>query len=1421
MLNALLLVCPLLAAQHPATSDKQLVWGLEEVPATKLAPNAATAALPEGWSHHAPLNLGKRQLGSILRDSTGWKHCVLRVDGLGPEFDEVSASPIDATKNGSHLAYTARRNGKSFVVHDERQIELPDGAIEQLALSPDGTHVAYVQRRGSHVAIGLDGTDLVARSAGVLTLPPEQGSLWCFFPPGGSSPAFAAYGEKALGLNLHWSGATERARIAIDLASLVFSPDGQRLAYSADGERVVVLGAGAVSSFPAQRAFSSSLVFSPDSRRVAWADERGVFIDGELLREERADSNAQFANSGSRFRRSLLWLPDALEPSYVARLAKGAAFRKDGKLWREADEVRVLPQSVDLPSGRVAVEVRRNNAKTWMVDDLPGELFHDVGPIAFASDGLSVFCGLEAPPPQVIGLGGGAFEKHGSRFGQRDPLEGALERLEGGGARAATPVLWSMHHVVIGGRKSDLPQSLDLAPPSVAPGGGKIAFRTATGLSPDRTRVISPGVCVVDLAAAPPTPRIYSHDDAIAIGASLAFSADNLHVAYLVFGTTGVTVAVDGVCVNKSYAGFANHPRFTEIGRIEATALQKSGTATKEIPLVLTLREAEVGEVPALARTTPTPVASAPELSKAPIAQFDARAEIAAIVAADPDSNAMQGVIKLRSSLEIDLANTFGCAVLPRSKGTQGAFGHSGPQPFSYELHLRSTLDDRWSARCIGGSAFGGAALSEGSCDGTTVWIRPYETQEIAASDGKFRRVETPGILRSGPRSALNGVPRSLWSPGYGQGLSPARVVADIDRRTEWLQREARTVLGARTWCLIGKPRKAAWSDLSPHYAKALSTVDKIELSSDASSRWTGLRLSAGAKEVLDVEVAIWSSSAAWSADSFRSVGEPGEKALRIEEALAELTGTNSGSVLLIDASELAAGPTRGPCIHPHYEPLHPEGHIRLRPCPVCDYQDKIEPMWAAVQTNSPVREWIECTTDHGTLASPTPCTHYVVRPTHPEGDANGPDNVPLLASEGAKWPQILETQDPKALARSEYFFEAVTRLHPPIAIHLLERQFAQLLVRRQQSTLNGARPSSRWVDPLLEFQLKLLGAAAKIGATAEGLCARILEDLGDRLDLLSDGQREPLLHALLLSDPHAIRRFFPVLVSQLALMKSGANAERFLRGPVDKVSSTVIWNGLIDEHTIGELIRAERDARSSVVSTWATNVLKSCDREKGNQWLRSSLERGRDEARGLLEGRWWTTRSDDAFEVDVSFEGGECVGRVVGAGRRAKSNILVVGKECFRMRWSPSVSHPALPLAYYRSTISHKNILITSDDIEALVESGAIRDETEVTRSDWTNSYQRRTYAQFRDRFPPSRVLLSGPVFVHSGANAAIRERLDAAGKGAQGGSPAATIRSVAFLTGDDLEFAYRDGESDYRGGFSLTRKRDAPSKPQKRVKR
>jgi len=276
-------------------------------------------------------------LGYVASIESG-KQCVV-VDGRqGPVFDEVFLHSFKFSENSQHFAYAARRGGKAVVVKDAKEVlEAEDilsnvhsfgshqiGDTYGLFISPDGTRVASMVRRGTNWFAVVDGVESRPWDAIVYSAQPGETG----FSPDGRYFTYAAHREGKFYVMLD-----EHDMAQCDYGGyVVFSPDSKRNAFVRSERKQ---GQGLVSSVVLDgvsgKAFDAEvqeLVFSPNGKRLAytvgsWMGDR----DGEWVVVVQGESELR----GMRPRGHIVFSPDGAHMAFCGVRDRKSFVVLDGK----------------------------------------------------------------------------------------------------------------------------------------------------------------------------------------------------------------------------------------------------------------------------------------------------------------------------------------------------------------------------------------------------------------------------------------------------------------------------------------------------------------------------------------------------------------------------------------------------------------------------------------------------------------------------------------------------------------------------------------------------------------------------------------------------------------------------------------------------------------------------------------------------------------------------------------------------------------------------------------------------------------------------------------------------------------------------------------------------------------------------------
>jgi WD40 repeat protein len=201
------------------------------------------------------------------------RHFIVNDDKAMPgQYDGIIAGTPVFSTDGTHMAYAARLNDKQFVVADGKKGSDYDNVVS-LLFSPDGRRLAYLAAKGTRerheqflVVDGREGKKY--ENVGSLRFSPDSRHL-AYIVTAGEQQFVVADG-------------VERQRY-FGVTNLTYSPDNRRLAYVAvsqrgglpavivDTEGQAVPAAGGASVIQSVRAVANdSLTFSPDGTRLAY-----------------------------------------------------------------------------------------------------------------------------------------------------------------------------------------------------------------------------------------------------------------------------------------------------------------------------------------------------------------------------------------------------------------------------------------------------------------------------------------------------------------------------------------------------------------------------------------------------------------------------------------------------------------------------------------------------------------------------------------------------------------------------------------------------------------------------------------------------------------------------------------------------------------------------------------------------------------------------------------------------------------------------------------------------------------------------------------------------------------------------------------------------------------------------------------------
>ncbi|MDD4267376.1 MAG: hypothetical protein PHO07_04985 [Pirellulales bacterium] len=351
----------------------------------------------------AVLSPDGRHLGYI--DSSDGQRVVL--DGKPqPVYDRVAA--LQFSPDGSQLAYAAQRGGRWCIVAGDRE----SPGYERVGppqFSPDSARLAYVALldvgRRAVVVDGQPGRPCDLISAGLIEFSPDSARMaygamregkCCLVVDGEELGPFDDLGTRtgycfsADGERLAFAALVEGKVCVIidgrqqppcyDVGDLVFSPDGRRVAYTAqerkDGPWSVVLDGE--KQQPYDTIGDGSLQFSPDSARLAYAAQQAgrwlAVVDGQP-----GEAHERIAQ--------MLFSPDSKRLACVVGDGQTEAVVIDGHSERGFDAIGGGSLVFSPNSRRLGYIARSGWARFVVVDGLRKARYTMVGYLTFTPDG--------------------------------------------------------------------------------------------------------------------------------------------------------------------------------------------------------------------------------------------------------------------------------------------------------------------------------------------------------------------------------------------------------------------------------------------------------------------------------------------------------------------------------------------------------------------------------------------------------------------------------------------------------------------------------------------------------------------------------------------------------------------------------------------------------------------------------------------------------------------------------------------------------------------------------------------------------------------------------------------------------------------------------------------------------------------------
>ncbi len=334
------------------------------------------------------------------------------------------------------------KSGRQFVIRDGAREPSFDGiAVEGIAFSDDGRHLAYPARRGGRWCVVTDG----------VLGPFCEGVGFVRFGPGSAAPAYAIL-RKGKWVVVK-DGSEGSALDSILAGSLAFSPDGSHLAYAGtlSGSSYVVMDGLAGPGYDG----IAELSFSADSQHWVYIGRTGSLVrivgDGnegpthDEIQEPRLSSSggrlAYAARDGREWHvlsdgekgpvfdavHSLTFDPSGKSLAYVGIFDRRAAVVRDGKRGEAYDEI-VTGSLVFSPDGRdLAFMAVQGGRMAAVLNGLPGPWNESVSNLAFdPCDGALIYIQGEGemcrwvrngvPGTDWTWIGQGVFSP-GCRFG--------------------------------------------------------------------------------------------------------------------------------------------------------------------------------------------------------------------------------------------------------------------------------------------------------------------------------------------------------------------------------------------------------------------------------------------------------------------------------------------------------------------------------------------------------------------------------------------------------------------------------------------------------------------------------------------------------------------------------------------------------------------------------------------------------------------------------------------------------------------------------------------------------------------------------------------------------------------------------------------------------------------------------------------
>jgi len=245
-------------------------------------------------------------------------------------------------------------------------------SIGRVTISPDGRRVAYIGESGV-VVDGIAGKQYVAVPADSLIFSPDSqrlaytariGNKWSVVLDGVEGKLYDGIGER---------GIRHRYELVAHGPIPLFSPDSQRLAYAAKLSNKVFMVVDGVEGKHYDEIRRP--VFSPDSRRMVYTARIGnkwsVVLDG--VEGKQYD-----------FARSIIFSPDSQRLAYWTKIGNTQFIVVDGVEGKAQDDIRDTNLTFSPDSKQVAYTARIGNKWSVVLDGIEGKLYDFVHEFSLA-----------------------------------------------------------------------------------------------------------------------------------------------------------------------------------------------------------------------------------------------------------------------------------------------------------------------------------------------------------------------------------------------------------------------------------------------------------------------------------------------------------------------------------------------------------------------------------------------------------------------------------------------------------------------------------------------------------------------------------------------------------------------------------------------------------------------------------------------------------------------------------------------------------------------------------------------------------------------------------------------------------------------------------------------------------------------------